>query len=155
MNNANTLYAAHSRFVWDRIPPDPVINCPETLIYLHKRDPDPHSVPVPYHIHQDISRSSYTGITLCSWYRVIKGTEKQVLIILNHRWERRRVRGEAGFGSLGQYNTTHLLVQQTLLVHGFLHCSFAYLWKNYCSNICASRRRSLVLSRSLLRRRTE
>jgi hypothetical protein len=42
---------------------------------------------------------------------------------------------------------TELRAQQTLLVRGFAHRGFAYSRKNYCGNICASRRRSLALSR--------
>jgi hypothetical protein len=41
------------------------------------------------------------------------------------------------------------------LVHGYVQRGFAYLRKYYSGNICASRRRYLGLSRSLLCRRAE
>jgi hypothetical protein len=56
-----------------------------------------------------------------------------------------------------QPTVTYMLTEDAadLFVRGFTHRGFAYSRKMYCGNICASRRRSLALSRSLLRRRTE
>jgi hypothetical protein len=56
----------------------------------------------------------------------------------------------SSFQSLAIVKLSYTGIQQTLLVRGF-----AYSRKNYCGNICASRRRSLALSQSLLRRCTE
>lgn len=46
-------------------------------------------------------------------------------------------------------------IKKSLIVFYFAERGFAYLRKNNCDKFCASRRRSLDLSRSLLRRRTE